>query len=138
MAAPAVVSWAAHWKWLNLQNSRLAFLSSAPAAYILLAAVLVELVIDKLPTTPRRTRPLGLIARSVLGGLSGAALCVAGNQSAVIGAALGCIGGLAGGFAGYQARTRIVKALNVPDFVIAAIEDVIAVGGGVLLVSRFQ
>jgi uncharacterized membrane protein len=39
---------------------------------------------------------------------------------------------------GYEARTRLVKALRVPDFVIALLEDAIAVGGGLFLVSRFS
>ena len=34
-------------------------------------------------------------------------------------------------------RTRLVKALNVPDIVIALLEDAIAIGGGFFLVSRF-
>jgi uncharacterized membrane protein len=34
-------------------------------------------------------------------------------------------------------RTRLVKALKGPDFLIALSEDVVAVGGGLFLVSRF-
>ena len=137
LTAPAVVSWAAHLKWLDLQHSHLAFLGSTAAVYILSAVAIVELVVDKLPKAPSRTEPLGLIARFVLGGLSGAALCTAANQSIVFGAVLGGLGGLAGGFAGYQARTRLVKALKVPDFVVALLEDAVAIGGGFFLVSRF-
>jgi len=137
MTAPAVVSWAAHWKWLNLQHSFLAFLGSTAAVCILTAAAIVELVVDKLPKTPRRTEPLGLIARFALGGLSGAALCAVASQSVVLGAALGGVGGVAGGFAGYEARTRLVKALKVPDTVVALLEDAVAICGGFFLVSRF-
>lgn len=137
MTAPAVVSWAAHLKWLDLQQSQLAFLGSTAALYILSAAAIVEIITDKLPKTPRRTELLGLIARFALGGLSGAALCAAANQSLVVGAVLGGVGGVAGGFAGYSVRTRLVKALNVPDTVVALLEDAVAIGGGFLLVSRF-
>lgn len=35
--APAVVAWAARWKWLNLDGSFLAFMGSAVAAYIFTA-----------------------------------------------------------------------------------------------------
>ena len=70
MTAPAVVSWAAHLKWLDLQHSSLAFLGSTVAVYILTAAAIVELGVDKLPQTPRRTEAVGLIARFALGGLS--------------------------------------------------------------------
>ena len=137
MTAPAVVSWAAHLKWLDLQHSHLAFLGSTAALYILSAGAIVELVLDKLPKTPSRTALPGLIARFALGGLSGAALCAAANQSAVLGAVLGGVGGLAGAFAGYAARTRLVKALKVPDFAVAILEDAVAIGGGFFIVSRF-
>lgn len=137
MTAPAVVAWAARWKWLDLQHSFLAFMGSAVAAYIFAAAAIVELVVDKLPKTPSRKEARGLTARIVLGGLSGAAVCAAANHSIALGALLGVAGGVAGAFAGYEARTRLVRALNVPDFVIALLEDAVAIGGGFLIVSRF-
>jgi uncharacterized membrane protein len=138
MTAPAVVSWAAYWKWLDLQHSYLAFLGAAIAAYILAAAAIGELVVDKLPKTPSRKAPLGLIARFALGALSGAALCAATNQSLVLGALLGGIGGIAGAFIGYEVRTRLVKTLKVPDIVIALLEDAVAIGSGFFIVSRFR
>jgi uncharacterized membrane protein len=137
MTAPAVVSWAAHWKWLDLQHSPLAFLGSLTAVCILTAGAVVELIVDKLPNTPSRKSAVGLIARFALGGLSGAALCASANQSIVLGAVLGGVGGLAGAFAGYEARARLVKALKVPDTVVALLEDAVAIGGGFFLVSRF-
>jgi uncharacterized membrane protein len=36
---------------------------------------------------------------------------------------------------GYRARTRLVRALGTPDYVVAVVEDLIAVGGAVLLVA---
>jgi uncharacterized membrane protein len=137
MTAPAVVAWAARWKWLELQHSFLAFMGSAVAAYIFTAAAIVEFVVDKLPKTPSRKEARGLTARIVLGGLSGAAVCAAANHSIALGALLGVAGGVAGAFAGYEMRTRLVRALNVPDFVIALLEDAVAIGGGFLIVSRF-
>jgi len=41
-----------------------------------------------------------------------------------------------GTYGGYQARTRSVKALGVPDVVIAVVEDIVAIGGGLLVLSR--
>jgi len=98
---------------------------------------LVELVADQLPSAPSRTAPPGLIARIVLGALSGAAIAVSGTQSIAFGAVLGAAGGIVGAFAGYQVRTRLVKALKVPDFVIATLEDAVAIGAGFFMVSRF-
>ena len=137
VTAPAVTSLAAHWKWFSLQHSGLAFMGSAVAAYLFAAAALGELVVDKLPQAPSRKELLGLIARIVFGGLSAAVLCAAANQSAPLGAGLGGVGGIVGAFVGYEARTRLVKALKVPDFVIALLEDAVAIGGGFFIVSRF-
>ena len=77
LTAPAVVAWAAHWGWLDLQASYLAFLASAPARYLLLALAFGELIADKLPSTPNRTAALGLGARIVTGSTSGMALGLA-------------------------------------------------------------
>jgi uncharacterized membrane protein len=62
---------------------------------------------------------------------------LAGGQPLAIGAVLGAVGGIAGAFAGYEVRTRLVKALGVPDFVIAVLEDAVAIGGGLFMLSRF-
>jgi uncharacterized membrane protein len=137
MTAPAILCWAVQWKWLDLQDSRLAFIASPVVTYIVTAFAIVELVIDKLPKTPSRKAAVPLIARIVLGGFSGAVLCVAANQSAVLGAVLGGPGGVTGAYVGYEARTRLVRRLRVPDFVIAILEDAVAIGGGLLIVSRF-
>jgi uncharacterized membrane protein len=137
LSAPAIVCWAARWRWIGLEHSPLAFLGVGPVPYIFTVLALGELVVDKLPNTPSRKAALGLIARIVLGGLSGAALCAAGKQSLVWGAVLGALGGVAGAFGGYAARTGLVRRLKAPDIVIALLEDVVAIGGGLLVVSRF-
>jgi uncharacterized membrane protein len=137
LTAPAVVAWAAHRQWINLHNSPLSFMGSLAAVIIFTLLAIVELITDQLPSTPSRTAPPGLIARIVTGGLSGAAITLAGGQSVILGALLGAIGGIVGAFAGYQARTRLVKALGVPDFVIATLEDAVAIGAGLFIVTRF-
>jgi uncharacterized membrane protein len=136
LTAPAVVSWAAYLGWFNVQDTWAAFLGHTASVYIFTALALVELVSDKLPKTPSRKTPAPFTARIVLGAACGAALCAAGRQPSLIGAVLGGLGAVAGTLVGYEARTRSVAALKVPDFVIALIEDAIAVGGGFLLVSR--
>ena len=136
MMAPAVVSWAAHRKDLDLQDSRLAFLGDAPAPYVCTALALAELVGDKLPKTPSRKSPGPFMARVVLGALSGAALSMAAKQSSLVGALLGGLGAVAGTLGGYEARTRLAKAIHGPDAEIAVLEDAVAIGGGVFLVSR--
>jgi uncharacterized membrane protein len=70
-----------------------------------------------------------IIARIVLGALSGVGVAVSGAQYIVLGASLGVAGGIAGAFAGHEVRTRFVKALRLPDLVIALLEDAVAIGG---------
>jgi uncharacterized membrane protein len=137
MTAPAAVAWAARLNWLHLHNTPLSFMGSTAAVAIFTLLVLVELVTDQLPATPARTKPAGLVPRIITGGISGAAVAASAGQGFALGAVLGALGGIAGAFAGYEARTRSVKALNVPDFVIALLEDAVAIGGGLLIVTRF-
>jgi uncharacterized membrane protein len=137
LTAPAVVAWAAHRNWLNLHNTSLSFMASTAAVVIFTLLAVVELVADKLASTPSRLKPPGLIGRIIFGGLSGACVTVSGAQSIVLGAVLGAVGGIVGAFAGYEVRTRLVKALKVPDLVIALLEDAVAIGGGLFIVSRF-
>jgi uncharacterized membrane protein len=137
LTSPAVIAWAAHRGWLNLQGSSLSFLGSTAAVVTLTILAVVELVTDKLASTPARTKPLGLSARILLGGLSGAAVALAGRQSAAVGCALGAVGGVVGGFVGYQVRTGLVRALKVPDFAVGVLEDLVAVAGALFIVTRF-
>lgn len=137
MTAPAVAAWAAYLGWINIHGSPLEFMSSVWAVGILTLFAVAELVADKLPTTPSRTAPLGLGARFVTGALSGACLAVAGDASLWLGALAGAAGGIAGAFAGYRARVGLVRTLHVRDLAIAIPEDMVAIGLGFLLASRF-
>jgi uncharacterized membrane protein len=137
LTGPAVVAWAARLGWLNLHGTALSFIGSTVAAAIFTILAALELVADQLPSTPARTKPPGLIARIVLGGLSGAAVALAGGQSAALGGCLGAVGGVVGAFVGYRAHTGLVRALKVPDLVIAVPEDLVAIAGALLFVTRF-
>ena len=137
LTAPAAVAWAAHLGWIHLQSTPLAFMGSTAAVAVLTLMALGELIADKLPTTPSRLSALGMGARISLGVLSGACLALAGAQSLWVGGILGALGGVVGAFAGYNARVRSVRALNVPDFVVALVEDAVAIGSSLWIVSRF-
>jgi len=115
----------------------LALIGSIPAVGILSVLAVAELVVDKLPNAPNRTSAPGLIGRVLMGGIAGACVSSGGGQRAVIGAVLGAIGGIAGAFGGYQARTRLVKALGCPDIYVALLEDLVAIGGCFWVVTRF-
>ena len=112
-------------------------MASPVIVWILTALALLELVNDKLPKTPSRKTPGPFAARIVTGALSGAVLGAAARQSSAVAALLGGLGAVAGTMGGYEARTRLVKAWNVPDLVVALLEDAVAIGGGLFIVSRF-
>jgi uncharacterized membrane protein len=132
----AVIAWAAHFGWLNLNNSPLAFVGSIITAVIFSLLALFELFLDLQPSTPKRTAAFPLTTRIVTGGLCGACFCAASNQSLVIGAILGAIGAVIGAFAGYEIRRRLVAALNIKDIFIALPEDLLTIGLAYLFVSR--
>ena len=136
LTPPAAIAWAAYLGWLKLARP-MSFVGSLPALIILSLFAIIELMADKLPNTPNRTALQGLIVRIVTGGFAGACVSLGGGRSGLVGAGLGVIGGIVGSFGGYQARARLVKSLRQPDFSIALVEDLIAIGGSLFIVSRF-
>jgi uncharacterized membrane protein len=136
LTPPAVVAWAAHLGWLNLNNSPLAFMGSIIAVVIFSLLAFVELIADLLPQTGKRTAPVPLLARILMGGLCGACVCAASNQSLIIGAVLGAVGGVIGTFAGYEIRRRLVTALNIKDIFIALLGDLVTIGLACFFVTR--
>jgi uncharacterized membrane protein len=114
----------------------LSLIGSTAAVVALTVLAAVELVADKLPRTPNRTSPPGLIARILGGGATGACVAVAGSQWIIAGAILGALGGVVGCFAGFQARTRFAKAIGGRDFYVAVIEDIVAIAGCLFAVSQ--
>ena len=136
LTPPAAVAWAVYLGWLKLVRP-LSLIGSLPAVIILSVLAIAEIIFDKLPNTPNRTAPPGLIGRIVTGGLTGACVSLGGGKTALVGAALGVIGGIVGCFGGYQVRARLVKSLRLPDFNVAMVEDLIAIGGSLFIVSRF-
>jgi uncharacterized membrane protein len=137
MTAPAVVCWAAHLGWINLQGSHLAFLGSTVTVVIVTLLAIAELVNDKLPATPNRTTPVPFGTRIVTAALCGAALAIAGAQSVALGAVIGVVGAVVGTYGGYLVRHQIVTRLKVKDIGVALAEDLIAIGGALLIVTRF-
>jgi uncharacterized membrane protein len=136
LTAPAATAWAVYLGWLEVEGP-LSLIGSVPSVAIFTLFALVELVADKLPQTPNRTSPPGLTARIVMGGLTGACIAAAGSQAVPLGAVLGAVGGVAGCFAGYQARATLVISLDTRDIYVAVVEDLVAIGGCLWVVSRF-
>ncbi len=131
---PAAAAWAAHLRRINLHGA-LALIGSVPVVPIFTLLAAFELVADKTPWIPDRTTTMSLIARGIMGALTGACVAAAGGQWASIGAACGIAGAVAGAFAGYYARTRSAKALGIPDIYVALVEDLICVTGALWVFS---
>jgi uncharacterized membrane protein len=136
MTAPAAVSWAACVGWLDLQGSPLAFMGSTAAVVIFSILAVAEYVADKLPRTPNRTRPGPLMGRIVMGSLAGACISVSAGGLLVAGMVLGGIGGVIGAFLGYEVRRRLVHGPKFKDGIVALLEDAVAIGLALLIVSR--
>jgi uncharacterized membrane protein len=134
LLAPAIVAWAAHFDWLNLHGSPLAFMGSRTAVGIFSVLAIGELIADKLPKTPKRTAFGPLLARILLGGLCGASLSAATGKSLLTGALLGGTGGVIGAFVGYETRRRIVNSLHIKDIFFAICEDLVAIALACFLV----
>jgi uncharacterized membrane protein len=58
------------------------------------------------------------------------------SQSLAGGLVAGALGAVVGTLGGYEARTRLVKAIGGKDLPIALLEDCIAVGGAFLISSQ--
>jgi len=133
MTAPAVVSWAACCGWLHLDDTWLAFLGYRWTPWILTLLALGELVTDQLPSTPARTVPIQFGTRIVVGAVSGAALGLAGGVPWVGALVAGAVGAVVGTLGGRAARAKLAAAFG-RDRPAALIEDVVAIGGALLVV----
>jgi len=136
LTAPAVVCWAANLGWLDFAGTKLAFLDRPVTLIVLTVLAAIELIADKLPKTPARTAPPGLIARIVLGCLCGVALATSAGRNLLVPSIVAVVGALIGTFVGYKTRHTLVLRAHAPDFAVALTEDVIAVAGSLLIVSH--
>jgi uncharacterized membrane protein len=77
-----------------------------------------------------------LIARIVFGCLCSVAIAASVGGSLLVAAIVGAIGALVGTYAGYNVRRALVLRAHCRDFGVALAEDVIAIVGGLLIVSH--
>jgi uncharacterized membrane protein len=142
MTAPAAVSWAAHFGWLNVGTTWLSFMGHWLTPWIFTVLAVIELISDKRATTPSRTVPMQFGARLVTGALSGATIVVGPSAAWVsgffIGLIVGAIGAVIGTLGGYRVRKHLVAAAGGNDLPIALMEDVVAVFGALLIVRAFS
>jgi len=134
LTAPAVASWAARLGALSLAGSALAWMGAAVTPWIFTVAALAELVNDKLPSAGSRKAAPAFGARIVMGGLAGAAVG-ASRGALALGLVAGIVGAVAGTFGGYEFRARLVRAAGGRDLPIALLEDAIAIGLAIWVVT---
>lgn len=91
-----------------------------------------ELFGDKAPGVPSRISPGPLVGRLALGAFAGMVLARKAKQSPVIGALLGAAGAGVGSFAGYYGRSGLKRVTHLPDPLLGAAEDALALGLGTL------
>jgi uncharacterized membrane protein len=141
MTAPALICWGAHpgppTAWLGLGGTPLAFLANPISLVIFTLLAIGEFIGDKLPKTPSRITLFPLAARAGSGALCGSALAVAASVPVAGGAVCGLVGAIVGAYAGYSVRRLLTSRAGLPDLLIALVEDAVAIGGGLLVVSRF-
>ena len=138
LTAPAIVSRTARAAGIDVDKAMKDMPGSSVLPRVMSILAVGELIVDKLPFTPSRTTTFPLIARAVSGAVSGAALCSSKKRSKWLGALFGAAGAVAGTYAAYELRRRIVKNLHVPDALVAVAEDALAIGSGTLITSTVR
>jgi uncharacterized membrane protein len=91
---------------------------------LLVAAAAGELVADKLPSTPSRLEPPGLVARLVMGGLAAGLFARTRQAPWAPAAALGASSAAVSAKVGHDVRARLAN--YAPDPAIAVVEDALA------------
>ena len=133
MTAPAAVAWGAALGWFDVSQTPLAFMGYQWTPWIFTVLAIVELISDQLPTTPSRKVPMQFGARVIMGGLAGATIGAAGGML-IAGLVAGVVGAVLGTYGGAAARGSLARAFG-RDLPAALIEDVVAVGGAILIVA---
>jgi uncharacterized membrane protein len=85
-----------------------------------------ELVVDKLPTTPSRLEPPGLIARVALASVGGAVIARSADAPVLPAVAVAALAAAMSARIGHDLRRR--ASTRVPPFAAALGEDVVALG----------
>jgi uncharacterized membrane protein len=98
-------------------------------------AALGEMVIDKLPFVPDRTERGSVMGRVMSGMFAGALLAAAGERPRVMGAVVGGVAALLSTYGFYHLRRWAVRRSQLPDPLVAAVEDALAQGLGHIVLT---
>jgi uncharacterized membrane protein len=136
MTAPALLSWAAKRRVVRIGDSALLSFAVGQLSQKAINGAIAELVADKLPFVPERTRPGPLAWRAAMGAVSGAAVASAMRNPAWEGAAAGVAGAMLGAFAGKYLRKRAAR--SIPQLTAAVLEDALALALGAAVVWQIS
>ena len=103
-------------------------LAKSATVYTINAMAALELIGDKLPSTPARTEKKSLIGRTSIGAISGAVIYSLARKNAYMGALLGGLTALASTYAMYELRKTVKQKTSAPDLPVALAEDALVVG----------
>lgn len=132
----AILCWAAFVGLLPVNQTKLTFIGKLPTVVVLTLLAAAELIADKLPQTPARTKPVGLSARVLTGCMCAVVIATSAGQNWRWAVILGIAGAACGTFAGYNTRRLLVTA-GIRDLIVAVGEDAITIVFSVLVISRF-
>jgi len=133
ITALAVIASALRHRWIRPGDSPFARIVSTSTSKRIAEFAISELVADKLPFTRSRLDVAPLTLRIASGAICGTAIHGTVKGSPVKGAVLGGLGALAGAISGYRVRQRLSR--DMPDLVVALLEDALAVGAGATIVA---
>jgi len=137
MSAPALLSRAASRGGIEgIEDTPFAFLASPRTARILTVLAVGEALADKLPFSPDRISPPGLVGRVASGGLVGAALFAAAERRAEIGAGIGLLASTAASYPSYYLRVKTQERFGLPNWAVGLVEDVLAQSTGLLALRK--
>ncbi len=140
MMAPAVVA-----RQLNRadpssahhgRHSQLSAATTGLAVAATTGLAVAEIVADKTPAVGSRLEPAPLIFRAASGAISSAVLASRLGAGRGSSAAIGALSAIAGAYALASARRRITGTYRVPDPVIGALEDGLALGVATFVAVR--
>jgi uncharacterized membrane protein len=93
---------------------------------LLAAAAVGELIVDKLPNTPSRLEPAGIVGRLVMGALAAGLFARTRRAPWLPASGIGAASAIVAAKVGHDVRAQLAK--QVPDPAVAVVEDTIAFG----------
>ncbi len=122
----AVLCWFSYLGYLPVDGTWASWTGRLAVAIVFTLLAAGEIIADKLPRAPDRTAAGPLMARLVMGGLIGSIAASAMAGPGLEGVLLGVLGAALGAFGGFMLRRDLVHRTGCPDWIVGAVEDVIA------------